>query len=318
MLYKAIPFAGNIKDMSLSKRSALIAFATYKTLDRDQDRANKGMFTKSWNESFSDIRLFLNHKKEQAPGKPIRFEEDDDHAYSEVKLGTHTLGEDTLKMMDEGIITDNSYGFDLIKSLPIKDKGKDMKEAKLWEISLLTHWGAHQDSKVLEVNKSRRGHHEEKEYFGNFSVTDEVCVRPGYEHIASHAGQDMIVVEKTGWDYSAFYAIRLPDGTSYRWYRGDELVPCDDTEPDNDPDEMDDEQMMAAMSELNAKIKTMQSFCRNTTASDDAIKNVLSELESAQNLLKSFDTAATSKRRKPAASVDKEFADALTLLTLKF
>lgn len=155
MIKKAMPCG--FKDMDSSKRIVILAFATYNSIDRDGDIARKGMFTKSVKESFSDIRMLLNHDPKQAPGKPMEVWEDDTHAYSKSFIGTHTLGDDTLKMLDEGIIKDVSYGFDPIKSTAVKkegSKGRDFKEAKLWEYSPLTHWGAHPGSHVESVTKS--------------------------------------------------------------------------------------------------------------------------------------------------------------------
>lgn len=313
MLYKGTAF--DTQEINKGKRIAVIKFATYGSLDRDGDMSNKGMFTKSWQEAPEDVRFFLNHNKGLAPGRLQAFDDgrpalwdDEKGAYARLYLGTHTLGDDTLKQMDEGIITNNSFGFDPIKAPPIKDKGKNFKEVKHWEVSVLTHWGAHPDSTVMEVNKALN-----KDYMGSFSVGDEVEVRPDMEHVEAHAGQTMFITEKTGWDYSAFYSVRLEDGTNYRWYRGDELVPADDALQDNDGD--DDEKAR----DLDLQIKSLEKFCRNTTASDTTIKELQSELEdlkSARELLNN--TAVTSPRRKPDASVSNEFADALTLLTLKF
>jgi len=143
-----------VKDIDTGKREAVIAFSTYKTLDSDKDRSNRGMFDKSWKENFGMVRYFLNHKKDQAPGKILRLWDDADHAYAQVKHGTHTLGEDVLKQLDEGIIVAASFGFEAIRYKPIKDKGMDFLEVKHHEVSALTHWGAHSDSKPVSVTKA--------------------------------------------------------------------------------------------------------------------------------------------------------------------
>lgn len=144
----------HVADVSLSSREAVLAHATYKTLDKDGDRANRGMFDKSWKEKWSLLRYFLNHDRKQAPGKPIRAWDDSDHAYTQVKHGTHTLGEDVLKMIDEGTIVAISYGFEPTKQKRIQGKGFDYLEAVHGETSVLTHWGAHDDSHVVSVQKS--------------------------------------------------------------------------------------------------------------------------------------------------------------------
>src|SRR3954468_2912050 len=112
MITKAIDLS--VKDIDLAKREAVIAFATYKSLDLDGDRSNRGMFDKSWRENTGIVRYFLNHDKKQAPGKIEQLWDDADHAYARVKHGTHTIGEDVLKQLDEGIIVAASFGFDPI------------------------------------------------------------------------------------------------------------------------------------------------------------------------------------------------------------
>lgn len=144
------------KDIDLTKGMAKIAFATFNSKDRDKDVARSGMFNKSWTESKSDVRFFLNHDKDQAPGVPVELHDNGSQGIMVVKFGRHTLGKDVLYMLEDGIITDNSYGFDPIpeKTFKMKDGGREFKEVKLWEVSVLTHWGAHPDSKVMEVGKS--------------------------------------------------------------------------------------------------------------------------------------------------------------------
>lgn len=152
MITKAIDLS--VKDIDLAKREAVIAFATYKSLDLDGDRSNRGMFDKSWRENQGIVRYFLNHDKKQAPGKIEQLWDDDSHAYARVKHGTHTIGEDVLKQLDEGIIVAASFGFDPIRYKDIKGKGKDFTEVKHYEVSALTHWGAHTDSGPVKVNKA--------------------------------------------------------------------------------------------------------------------------------------------------------------------
>lgn len=303
MLYKALPAAGNTKDVDLSKRTAVLSFATYKSLDRDQDRANKGMFTKSWNESFDDIRFFLNHDKKQAPGRNERFWEDDDHAYSGVKLGTHTLGVDTLKMMDEGIITNVSYGFDPDKTAPIKGKGKDLKEVKLWEVSVLTHWGAHPGSSVIGVQKALKApSFDTKALSGDEQEVLQRIIANSQDSL--EAAIDLA-------------AVLTPDSDLYTYVMY--II-------SRAADQMGDLRCqlrygMKELKELRQHIGKMKSFVKNTTASDETIVSIQTEIKSAEELLQSYDTASThddDDQDEPAVSANKEFADALALLTLKF
>ena len=235
--YKSTPL--EVKDLDRSKRTAVIAFATYNNVDRGGDILRPGAFKKSWNENKSDIRFFLNHDPSQAPGKGLDFFDDGDHANVKAYLGTHTLGEDTLKMMDEGIITDASFGFNTIQSNNIDVKGKsvrELKEVRQREFSVLTDWGMNPASKVLRVTKSLNG--------------------------------------------DAYKAI-------------------------------------------SDRLAKLEKFCRNTTASDECIKNILQEVKSLQSIVSQFDTADTHDANEPTASgegnttVSDEIIATLKLLTLK-
>jgi HK97 family phage prohead protease len=157
--------AFEVKDINKGDRTAVIAFATYNNVDKTNDILRKGAFNKTWAENKSDIRFFFNHDPNQVPGKPLDFFEDDNHAYAKAYLGTHTLGEDTLKMMDEGIITDSSFGYKAVRHSMIEvkssnKKARELKEVYQGEFSVLTHWGANPLSKVKNVTK---GYYEDME-----------------------------------------------------------------------------------------------------------------------------------------------------------
>lgn len=158
MEYKSTPI--EVKGIDKGKRTADIAFATYNNIDRGKDILRPGAFKKSWTERKSDIRFFLNHDPSQAPGKALDFYDDTNQAVAKAYLGTHTLGEDTLKMMDEGIITDASFGFRTEKKNMIDVKGetvRELLEVNQREFSVLTDWGMNPLSKVRSVSKSLYG-----------------------------------------------------------------------------------------------------------------------------------------------------------------
>lgn len=204
--FKSIPI--EVKDIDEGQRMAVIAHATYDSIDRTGDIVRKGAFTKSWNENKDDINLYVNHDDTQAPGKVIDLFEDDAHAYTRAQFGTHTLGVDTLKMLSEGIIRKSSFGYNTVKSFPLnvkEQKVREIKELRHWETSVLTKHPAHPGSGIVSVFKSM--------------------------------------------------------------HRDDVI-------------------------DLKQHLKNLESFCRNTTASDDCIKSMLSEIENIKSIL-SFDTAST-------------------------
>jgi len=145
-----------LKDMDKQKRTAVIAHAVYDNIDRGKDVSRKGMFNKSWQENKGDISFYLNHNDEQAPGKVVDVFEDNQRAYTKAWLGTHTLGNDTLIMMDEGIIKKSSFGYITEKSNPLSIKGqmvRELKEVAHIETSVLTKMPMNPLAEVVSVTK---------------------------------------------------------------------------------------------------------------------------------------------------------------------
>lgn len=175
---KSITF--ELKDLDKSKRTAIIAHAAYDNIDFTKDISRKGMFTKSWQESKSDISFYLNHNDEQAPGKVVDVYEDDKFAYTKAWLGTHTLGNDVLTMMDEGVIKKASFGYATVKSnrLKIKDQSiRELIEAKHFETSVLTKMPANMKAGVMSVTKAFEGvtDKEIKEFYDQLTVMEKFC-----------------------------------------------------------------------------------------------------------------------------------------------
>lgn len=175
---KSINF--ELKDLDKSKRTAIISHAVYDNIDRTQDISRKGMFTKSWSESKADINFYLNHDDEQAPGKVVDVYEDNQAAYTKAWLGTHTLGNDVLTMMDEGIIKKASFGYITVKSNFIQQSGKkirELKEVAHLETSVLTKMPANLKAGVISVTKAFEGltAKELKDFEDQLSVMVRFC-----------------------------------------------------------------------------------------------------------------------------------------------
>ena len=141
-----------LKDLNRSSRTVVAQFASYNNVDSDGDISTQGMFTKSINENFGRIKHLLNHDTCQAIGVPARIWDDANGAYLESKIGTHSLGEDFLKMAADGIITEHSFGFQVVKDQE-SPAGNKLLEVKLWEVSSLTAWGANQYTPLISVTK---------------------------------------------------------------------------------------------------------------------------------------------------------------------
>jgi len=154
-LKSAVHFAASIKDMDLKQGIVTGYAANFGSKDSDNDIIMPGAFSKTIKEQGPDsaqprIKHLLNHNTGQALGLPMVLKEDSTGLYYESKVGTHALGQDFLKMVDSGLITEHSIGFGTIRKTVINpdadwyDQTTQLHELKLWEFSSLTAWGANQ------------------------------------------------------------------------------------------------------------------------------------------------------------------------------
>jgi HK97 family phage prohead protease len=306
MLTKAMKIAKDgitIKDLDMNSRTAVIAQATYQSKDREGDIANKGMFTRSWNNNRSDIRLFKNHNKYSGPGRVDDFWEDDQHGYVKSYYGTHTEGNDTLIQIDEGIIIAASFGYNPVVAPKLKDsKGYDLREVQWLETSVLTHWGAHQDSGIVSVQK-----HWTPEKLKDLNDAEKNFLRQLIDN-RSQALQmsiDMNNMVSEGSDLWS-YINEIIGSQSYDIGYLKRLL----------------EYGVKEVDDLRNGIKTMEKFIRNTRASDECIKRIQSELENTKQLLSEIESAAThdpvNTTHDPIASKkDNEFLRQLNYSLLK-
>lgn len=140
-----------VKDVDLSTRSLVQAYTRYNVKDSDGDIGRKGMFTKTWSENASRIKHLFNHK--DTIGVTVKLWDDNDYAYGQSKIGTHDLGNDFLEMADSGLITEASYGYEIIKERRTSE-GNELLEVKMWEWSSLDKWGANEHTHVVSLAKS--------------------------------------------------------------------------------------------------------------------------------------------------------------------
>lgn len=150
---KDIPL--EFKDLDASKRTAIIKHAVYTSIDRVKDISTKGMFTKSWQEGKPDF--WFNHIDGASVGSVVNTFEDETGAYTEVKFGKWTLGNDVLEMATEGILKGASFGYKTINKDFVEIKGQKvrrLKEVKHIETSLLTVLPAHPEAGIVKLVKS--------------------------------------------------------------------------------------------------------------------------------------------------------------------
>jgi HK97 family phage prohead protease len=148
--YKSLEM--QFKDINAGAREVVFKFAAYGNVDSYGDISTKGMFSRSINNNFKRIKHLLDHDSTKALGVPLEIWDDNDGAYMKSKVGTHTLGNDFLEMAMSGIITEASYGYEVVREEK-SDAGNVLKEAKLWEASNLQAWGANELTNLVSVTK---------------------------------------------------------------------------------------------------------------------------------------------------------------------
>ena len=132
-------------------------FSRFNNVDADGDIIRPGAFTKTIKEQGPQsaqprIKHLLNHDPSQPLGKLTSLTEDATGLAYESQIGSHELGEDFIKMIESGLITEHSIGFKIMKRNQIQSYEAYQKnpaggmfeitEIKLFEGSSLTAWGA--------------------------------------------------------------------------------------------------------------------------------------------------------------------------------
>ena len=170
-LKSALHFVASIKDLDVKQGIVTGYAAHFGSKDADNDIIMPGAFAKTIREQGPDstqprIKHLLNHNTSQSLGLPMILKEDNTGLYYESKVGSHSLGQDFLKMVESGLITEHSIGFATMRKTVINpdadwnERTTQLHELKLWEFSSLTAWGANQNtpltgSKALGSAKDR-------------------------------------------------------------------------------------------------------------------------------------------------------------------
>ena len=154
---KDITITSEIMDMNPMQGIVTGYFSKFNNVDADGDIMKPGAFTKTISEqgpasAQPRIKHLLNHDPSQPLGKLMTLKEDEYGLYYESQVGTHEGGEDFIKMVESGLITEHSIGFKIIKRNQIQSYENylrnpslgqfEITEVKLYEGSSLTAWGA--------------------------------------------------------------------------------------------------------------------------------------------------------------------------------
>lgn len=155
MIYNYKNHSLEIKDVD--KKQGIVSgyFAAFNIKDADGDIIRPGAFTKTLNEMYPKGRIkhLMNHDPSKPLGKIVELKEDEYGLFYRSQIGSHSLGQDFIKMVESDLIKEHSIGFnDLTPEVKRKGDGyNNITEVKLYEGSSLTAWGANEFTPLIEM-----------------------------------------------------------------------------------------------------------------------------------------------------------------------
>lgn len=158
-IFKASNLA--FKDIDTAQGIVQGYFASFGTLDTDGDIFAPDAFNKSIMECGPKskqprIKHLLDHDRRNAVAVISDLYADITGLAYVSKAGSHTAGQDFLKMCFDGIITEHSVGINYIhdKMKAQEDGSTILLEVRLWEGSSLQTWGANQFTPLTGVKSA--------------------------------------------------------------------------------------------------------------------------------------------------------------------
>ena len=158
MIYKntSLPVA----DVDESKGIVTLYASAFGNVDSDGDIIEKGAFSKTIQERGPQsprprIKHLFQHDRYNPIGTPLTMVQDENGLLIDSKVSDIRDG-DYLKLYRDGVITEHSIGFEIIKSEMAENKEYQMiKEVKLWEYSSVT-WGANENTPVVGMKSEMK------------------------------------------------------------------------------------------------------------------------------------------------------------------
>lgn len=274
-----------LKDVDTAKRTAVLAHAVYGNVDRTKDISVKGMFTKSWKEQ-PEVDFLFNHKSGETPGMVKRLFEDEHKAYTEVKFGNWTLGNDVLEMAGEGALKGVSFGYITEKKDYIEVKGEKIRRLKeVWhkETSALTILPANPLAGVVSVTKAfeqmelKQLTDSEAAFLKQILLSDQSAL----EQLVFLSGSLDVTSDLYTWINWNIErrASTIGELRSQLKYNGPEVA------------------------KMKGYVTEMEAFCRKSRCSEGTIISLLSDVEEVKKVLSEYDTAYTGFANQPDASI---------------
>ena len=129
-------------------------FAMFGNKDLDGDIIERGAFAKTISERGPNgkqlIKYLLDHDKNKVVAKITNLMEDEKGLYYEARIGSHSAGQDFLKMIESDLINQHSFGFRTIKEqYDQQAKANRIKEVFLYEGSAVQFLGANPETSFI-------------------------------------------------------------------------------------------------------------------------------------------------------------------------
>lgn len=125
----------------------------FNNIDAYDDIIEKGAFRKTIAENRNRIKVLWQHDTNEPIGIPEEMHEDDNGLYVKAKISMTDTGKKALTLIKDGVITEMSIGYDVVKDdykmLGTK-RVRMLKELKLWEFSPVT-FAANDKAKILKM-----------------------------------------------------------------------------------------------------------------------------------------------------------------------
>ena len=165
--YKNASCLLSVQEVKADSKNGIVEgyFSGFNNIDSDADRILQGAFSKSIkehgpsSESNRKIAHLAYHDTRRPIGVIQELKEDSTGLHFVSKMGSHTEGQDFLKMYEEGLIREHSIGFNYISDKIKESKEGDqtiwnIQEVKLWEGSAVV-FGANSETPNLSIIKSQ-------------------------------------------------------------------------------------------------------------------------------------------------------------------
>jgi uncharacterized protein len=139
MNYKAFPF--EVKEIDDEAGTFTGYASVFNNLDDGGDIVTQGAFKKTIEERANRIKVVWQHDWSQPIGKPLEMAEDAHGLRVKAFISDTALGRDVRTLMRDGVISELSIGYDIVKDAWSEVEGKSvhlLNELRLYEFSPVT------------------------------------------------------------------------------------------------------------------------------------------------------------------------------------